>query len=207
MATLYHYLDCPYCFRVRAFLAEREVRYTSAVIDRGNPPPELVSLNPLGRLPIWTTDEGRPVFGSTTIVQFVDATAEGEPLLPTDPLPRARVLMAEEMVTEGLLQPLIRLDRDIGGKPATEWDMTVYRTETARIRRTLQIFEQILNGRQWLVGDRLTPADLALAQPLTILERFGMDLQGLPGLTDLAARLEKRSSVLAARKTPVPQPA
>lgn len=198
MATLYHYLDCPYCFRVRAYLAERELPYTSSVFERGAPPPELLALNPLGHLPIWVTDTGRPVFGSNTIVAFLEATA-GQALLPVDPLQRARCAMAEELITEGLLQPLIRLDREMAGREAGDWSLDVWRTETSRVRRTLQVFEALLGGRPWLVGDAMTAADLALVQPLTILERYGLDLQGLPGLADLAERLARRPAVVLAR--------
>lgn len=202
MPTLYHYHDCPYCFRVRAFLAEREVAYTSHWVDRAAPPPELLSLNPLGKLPIWVTDKGRPIFGSRTIMRFVDQLAAGTPLLPADPLQQARVAMAEDLVDEALLPALIRLDRTIAGKPTDQWDMQAYRSDTAKVRQLLDVFEQLLGGRDWLVGEQLTPADLALAQPLTILERFGLDLSQQPGLTALAARLDKRTAILAARKAP-----
>ncbi len=203
MATLYHYLDCPYCFKTRAYLEERSIPWTSMLVDRAHPPAELPSLNPLGRLPVWLTDEGKPIFGSNTIIGFLEATRPQGGLLPSEPLQRARCWMADEMADKGLLEPLMALDREHRdhGNPAS-WDLQVYRRDTARIRRQLQVFEQILGGRQWLVGDGLTVADLALALPLTILERFGLDLAGLTGLQDLAARLEKRPSILAARKNP-----
>ncbi|MBM4345800.1 MAG: glutathione S-transferase family protein [Deltaproteobacteria bacterium] len=200
MATLFHFADCPFCFRVRAFLAEREVDYASNLCDREAPPPELHALTPLGKLPVWVTDKGRPIFGSRTITRFVDALAPGPALMPADPLQAARVAMAEDLVDEALLPALIRLDREIAGKTSDQWNLKAYRAETAVIGKMLDLFEQLLGGRPWLVGDGLTPADLALAQPLTILERYGLDLSGQPGLADLAERLAKRSSVLAARR-------
>lgn len=206
MPTLFHYHDCPFCFRVRAFLGEREVAYASNLVDRDAPPPELLSLNPLGKLPIWVTDKGRPIFGSRTIIRFVDQLAIGTPLLPADPLQQARVAMAEDLVDEALLPALIRLDREIAGKTPDQWNMQAYRADVAKVRQTLDIFEQLLGGRDWLVGDALSPADLALAQPLTILERFGLDLADLPGLAALAERLSKRTSIIAARKPPSTHP-
>lgn len=206
MATLFHFHDCPYCFRTRAFLAEREVPYASNLCDRSAPPPELMTLNPLGKLPVWVTDKGRPIFNSRTIVRFVDGLAPGQPLLPSDPLQLARVAMTEDLVDEALLPALIRLDSGTSGKPVEAWDMRAYRADTAIVTKMLTIFEQLLGGRQWLVGDALTPADLALAQPLTIVERFGLDLAPFAGLADLADRLSKRTSVLSARKLPAPPP-
>ena len=199
LATLYHFLDCPFCFRVRAYLAEREIAFQSALVDRGAPPPELYGLNPLGKLPVWVTDGGKPLFGSSTIMAFLDATQAGPPLLPADPLARARCAMAEELVNEGLLAPLLRLERELGGRPPETWDLELYRAERRKLESMLQVFEQILGGRPWLVGDSLTIADLALAVPLTIIERFGLDLGSLPGLADLAERLGKRPCILAAR--------
>jgi len=208
LATLYHFIDCPFCYRVRAYLAERDLPFTSASVERDAPPPELYGLHPLGKLPVWVTDAGKPIFGSSTIMAYLEATEPGARLLPADPLARARCAMAEELVTEGLLQPLMRLERELGGRSAPAWDIDLYRTETRKVRSMLQVFEQILGGRRWLVGDSLTTADLALALPLTIIERFGLDLEGLPGLIDLAERLGKRPSVVAARTAqPARQPA
>ncbi len=207
MATLFHYHDCPYCFRTRAFLIEREVPYASNLCDRNAPPPELVALNPLGKLPIWVTDKGRPIFGSRTIVRFIDSLAPGQAMLPSDPMQLARVAMAEDLVDEALLPALVRLDRDTTGKPVEAWDMRAYRSDCAIVNKMLSIFEQLLGGRPWLVGEALSPADLALAQPLTIVERFGLDLVPFAGLADLADRLSKRTSVLSARKLPAPPPA
>lgn len=204
MPTLYHYHDCPFCFRVRAFLAEREVPYASNLVERGHPPPELYSLTPLGKLPVWVTDKGRPIFGSRTIIRFVDQLAQGPQLIPHDPLAQARVSMAEDLVDEALLPPMLRLDREIAGKQATDWNLEVYRTEAAKIKQMLSVFEQLLGGREWLVGEAISPADFAVALPLTIVERFGLDLAPYPGLTGLAERLNKRTSILAARKAPAP---
>ncbi|MSP91300.1 MAG: glutathione S-transferase family protein [Myxococcales bacterium] len=111
--------------------------------------------------------------------------------------------MAEEIATQGLLEPLLRLDGNVGGRASADWDVDRWRRDTLRIRQVLSVCEQLLGGRLWLVGDALSYADLCLAQPLTILERFGLDLHGLPGLQDLAERLSKRPSILSARKSSV----
>ena len=201
MGTLYHYRDCPYCFKVKVYLHERGLTFNHALVTRGAPPPELSAINPLRRLPVWVTDEGKPVFGSNTIIEFLEGT-EGAALLPEDPLHRARCWMAEELARDGLLEPLLAMDRVMGGKDPTEWDMDVYGKKTRRIRRMLDVFEALLGGRQWLVGEDFSVADISVTLPLTILERYGLDLTGHPGLADLRGRLDKRYSVVEARKDP-----
>ena len=201
MATLFHYMDCPHCFKVRAYLSEREIGYDHAVIERGSPPPELSALNPLRRLPVWVTDDNKPVFGSNTIIDYLELV-EPEGLLPADPLQRARCWMADEMARDGLLEPLIAIDRSMAGREPGDWDIKVYSQKVRRVQRTLDVFEALLGGREWLVGADLTIADLAVALPLTILERYGVDLDARPGLKALRDRLNSRFSVVEARKPP-----
>ncbi len=198
MPSLYHFQDCPFCLRVRIYLAERALPYTSVRCDRAALPPELPALHPLGRLPVWLDDAGRPIFGALTIIGYLAATVPGDTLWPTTPLAQARLQMAEELVTTGLLQPMMRLS-ELQAPPPELWDIAAQKREMAVVRRTLAAFADILGERPWLLGDRLTVADLLLAQPLTILERFGLDLTSAPGLQDLAQRLAQRPSVVAAR--------
>ncbi len=207
MATLYHFMDCPHCFKVRLYLAERGIKWHAATVARGHLPPELPALNPLRRLPVWVTEDNRPVFGANTIIDFLEQSEAGPGLLPDDPLRRARCWMADEMAVDGLLEPLIALDRDMDGAEPDAWNMKLYQKKTARIRRILTVFEQLLGNRQWLVGDEMTLADLSIALPLTILERFGLDLAALPGLQNLAERLVDLPSVVEARKPPASQAA
>ena len=199
MPSLYHFMDCPYCFRVRLYAAERSLRYESIVIDRGHLPPELSSLNPLRRLPLWITDEQKPIFGSNTIIDFLEQSDPDDGLVPADPLARARCWMADELARDGLLEPLIAIDRDQSGKDPERWDMRLYRQKSARIRTTLQVFEQLLGGRQWLIGDELTLADLSIALPLSIIERFGIDMEDVPGVAALGKRLSERDAMRLAR--------
>ncbi len=201
MATLYQYYDCPYCLRVRAYLAERELAHVANWVVRDLPPPELLSLNPLGTLPIYVTDAGKPIFGSLTIVEFIEGSL-GPALIPADPLQKARVAMAEQICNAALLEPLLKLDRAMSGRDPDQWDLQVVRQEGHRVQRALAVFAALLGQRQWLVGDSLTYADLCLAQPLSILERYGIDLQAHAGLKDLAERLWRRPSLVSARKSP-----
>lgn len=201
MSSLYYFSDCPYCFRLRVFLAERDVGYTSILCERQNLPPELPGYAPLRKLPVWLTQSGKPLFGSRTIAAYVDQLAPGEPLFPSDPLQRARVDMALDLIDEGLLAALLRLDRLTRGQEPGQWDLAAYDREVREVRQWLDVFGQLLGDRKWLIGDRMTPADLALIQPLAILERYGLDLSHQPALAHLLARLDRRPAVQLARRS------
>jgi glutathione S-transferase len=206
MTALYHWSDCPYCFKVRFALAEAGVGHESILVDRAAPPPELAALAPLGRLPVWIGADRKPVFGSNTIIDYIAGVQRAQlgpaafALLPSDPLARARCWMADELADVGLLQPLLALDalRRESDDPAA-WDMQVYRRHARRAQRTLDVLAALLGQRDWLVGDTLTYADVAVALPLTILERFGLDLAPHPALAALAERLASRPCYKTAR--------
>jgi glutathione S-transferase len=204
MPVLYHFHDCPYCFKVRLYCHERGVEFTSALCERGALPPELPSLAPLGQLPVWVTDEGKPVFGSRTIIDFLNHLDPGD-LLPADPIARARCWMADDVADEGLLQPLLELDRMTRGKEPGQWDLKRWKVLMGRSRRTLDILEALLGGREWLIGGKLSYADIAVALPISVVERYGLDLSAHPGLASLSERIERRPATLAARKAPSTQ--
>ena len=204
MPTLYHFHDCPYCYKVRLYAHERNIAFTSALCQRDALPPELPSLTPLMTLPVWVLDNGKPIFGSNTIVQYLEATEGGDALFPADPMQRARCLMADEIADAGLLQPLLEVDRMTRGKEPGDWDLPRWRTLMAKARRGLDVLEAILGGRDWLLGDKLSYADIAIALPISVVERYGLDLSQHPGLKSLSERIERRPSSLAARKTAAP---
>lgn len=205
MPTLYHFHDCPYCFKIRLYAHERGLAFASARCDRGALPPELPALAPLLRLPVWVNDEGKPIFGSTTIVDYLEGTIPDHRLLPEDPLRRARCWMADEIADVGLLQPLLEVAALTRGKEPGDWDMRRWQALMAKARKGLDILEAVLGGREWLVGETLTYADLAVALPLSVVERYGLDLASHPGLRSLSERVERRPATLAARKE-VPSP-
>lgn len=201
MPVLYHYHDCPYCFKVRLYLHERGIEFGSALCTRGAPPPELPALAPLGQLPVWVTDEGKPIFGSRTIVDYLERTDPGE-LFPEDPIGRARCWMADDLADEGLLQPLIEVDRMTRGKEPGDWDLPRWKSLMGRARRTLDVLESLLGGREWLIGGALSYADIAVALPISVVERYGLDLSGHPGLRSLSERIERRPATQEARRAP-----
>src|SRR4051794_36964495 len=79
---------CPFVHRVATLLLEKGEPFTRRYIDLRNKPDWFLALSPRGRVPVLVVD-GRPLFESAAIMEFVDETV-GAPLLPADPFERAR---------------------------------------------------------------------------------------------------------------------
>ena len=92
---------CPYCARVRLALAEKELDYETVEVDLADRPPWLLELNPpSGRVPVL--DDGFTLPESEVIMAFLEERYPGRPLLPADPLERARARLLVHRFDESL---------------------------------------------------------------------------------------------------------
>jgi RNA polymerase-associated protein len=85
---LYDAPRCPYCARARIALAEKGLSYERVEIDLTNRPDWLYGLNPTGRVPVL--DDGFVLPESTCVMEYLDERYPDPPLLPADPVERAR---------------------------------------------------------------------------------------------------------------------
>ena len=86
----------PFVRKVMAFaheagLASRiETVKTLVMMTQANR--ELMRLNPLGKIPTLITDDGRALFDSYVICEYLDGLNSGEKLIPRSPEPRLQAL-------------------------------------------------------------------------------------------------------------------
>ena len=79
---------CPYCARVRIALAEKQLEFETVEIDLSDRPAWVYELNTTGRVPIL--DDGFALPESEVIMAYLDERYPQSPLLPADPVARAR---------------------------------------------------------------------------------------------------------------------
>lgn len=84
---------CPYVQRSQVMLHEKGVEFDVEHIDLSNKPDWFVELSPTGKVPTLevTRDDGGTVvlFESLVINEYLEETAGGIPMLPSDPLDKA----------------------------------------------------------------------------------------------------------------------
>ncbi len=74
--------------RVRLCLAEKGLTFESRLVDltkMEQHSPEYLKLNPLGVIPLLVLDDGRSLFESGTICEYLDETYPDPPLMPRTP--------------------------------------------------------------------------------------------------------------------------
>lgn len=146
--------------------------------------PGFVEKFPTGQVPAVEFEDGRRLTQSNAIIRYL---ARGSRLLPEDGFAQAQVdewLFWEQYEHEPTIA-VCRFHLRYLGKAKSDLDPArVARGETA-----LDRMEAHLSDRDWLVGDGLTVADIALNGYTQFADEGGFDLSGRPNIRAWLARV------------------
>jgi glutathione S-transferase len=166
--------------------------------------PEMLAVHPWGRMPGLQLGE-RKLYETSAILHYVDAAYPGPALMPADPFDRAHAeqwisafnaYLDRAFVRDYLLPNIFPSGPD--GKP----DRAKIEAALPAMRKGLSILEQGYDGRDYLVGERPTLADILLAPAIAYLGRFpeGADmLAACPNVRRAQAAMAARPSFAATR--------
>ena len=182
---LHNYFRSSASFRVRIALELKGLPYDYVPVHlvKGEHKSEVYSaISPSQLVPTLVTDEGERLGQSLAIVEYLDETHPAPPLLPRDPLARARVralaqLVACEIHPLNNLRVLKYLVREL--KVEEEAKNTWYRHW---VREGLLAFERELSqlpAGRYCFGDTPTLADCCLVPQIFNGRRFNADFSGL----------------------------
>ena len=170
------------CYKVRLLLAHLGIPYEQRaldVVDRSNRAEVLGGLNPALRVPTLVLDDGRPLAESGAILWYL---GEGTRFVPEDPFERAQVLqwMFFEQYDHEPAIAVARFWLAYSGSPDEFADRLPERQAVGR--RALAAMERHLDGRQFLVGEGITLADIALYAYTHVAHEGGLDLEPNPAV-------------------------
>jgi glutathione S-transferase len=130
---------------------------------------EYASINPLRETPVLELEDGSRIAQSSAILWYL---AEGTPFLPSDVFGRACVVQwlafEQERVMGGLGGPRFRALTGRSFDPA--------RLDTGR--EALQVLDDHLSARPWVVGSSVSIADLGLFPYVSRSPDAGVELPG-----------------------------
>jgi len=144
-----------------------------------------LAMNPEGQVPLVELGDGRYLRQSDAILLHL---GRGSALVPDDPWLLAQVyqwLFWEQYSHEANVA-VCRFQRLYLGRSDAELD-------PVRVRKgneALDLMEQHLAARDWLVGEGLTVADIALVAYTRLADEGGFNLGGRPRVRQWIARVE-----------------
>eukprot|EP00026_Physarum_polycephalum_P014861 Phypoly_transcript_15423.p1 GENE.Phypoly_transcript_15423~~Phypoly_transcript_15423.p1 ORF type:complete len:262 (+),score=51.32 Phypoly_transcript_15423:63-848(+) len=162
---------CPYVQRVVAFLIHANVAFTYKNVDLKNKPDWFLEKSPLGKVPVLRFPDGRFIFESAIINEFIDdLLPQDKRLSPSDPFTRSH--------NRAWLEFVGSIFTDFFGSlgKTTKED---FEAALAPIHKKLQLLEKELKG-PYFNGEKIALIDIAIA-PLFIRLyladiTFGLDL-------------------------------
>jgi maleylpyruvate isomerase len=149
----------------------------------GQRAPDYLRLNPQGLVPALETDDGAVLTQSLAICEWLEETHPEPPLLPGDPLERARI-RAFALAIACDIHPVqnLKVLARLRALPLPETEVTGWACWI--VQEGLEACEALLTGRAgpFCFGAAPTLADVCLVPQLGNARRFGVDLARFPRL-------------------------
>ena len=146
---------------------------------------EFMALNPAGQVPLAVLPDGRPLAQSNAIIFHL---AEGSDLIPGDAFDRAKMLewMFWEQYSHEPYIAVARFQMRYLGNPVESLEPRLVERGAAALAR----LETQLQQSPFLVGDKLTLADVALVAYTRVAHEGGFDLSFYPAVEAWVGRVE-----------------
>ncbi|HTZ77999.1 MAG TPA: glutathione S-transferase family protein, partial [Stellaceae bacterium] len=185
-------LDSPFVRRVAVTLQHYELPFTREVLSTFGDFDRMLETNPLGKVPALRLDDGSVLVDSSVILDHLDGM-----------VPEKEALMSRAGAARLAVQRVVAVALGLAEKSVEYRGETVRRPPEKRVPELVQRIErQIASAlawlearaeREWLVGSRMTQADVTAAIAVTFLRHKNPELIPAgrhPRLEALAARLE-----------------
>lgn len=175
----------PYVRKVLAFAGEKGIELELVPVGIGDPNPDFRAASPFGKMPAFT-DGDFGISDSTAIIAYLDAIRPDPNLIPTEARARARCVWWEEFADTivmdcGRRMFFNRVVAPMFLKRAGDLE-AADQAEREMLPPLLDYLEgEVPDAGGFLIEDRITLADLAVASPLANVTRhLAIDISGHP---------------------------
>jgi glutathione S-transferase len=194
--VLYHDVPSSNSDRVKIALAEKGLDWTGVRVrlaTREQKQPEFLKLNPYGKIPVIVED-GKVLFESCIINEYLDEKYPSPPLMPKDPYWRGRGRVLVDYALNYAHAPYWDLRAEMR-KPAPERNEKLAAKKRQSLRELLEYLERALGDQDFFLGD-FSLTDIAILPRLLRAESYGaLPAPSLPQLNAWLQRMKARPSV------------
>ncbi len=177
---------CPFSHMVRIVLAEKGINYESISVDPNNTPEDLKDLNPYNEVPTLV-DRDLVLYEHLVIMEYLDERFPHPPLMPVDPVARARNRLMVQRIERDWYSLYNKLEQ--GDK-----DSEKLRQE---LRDSLVTISPIFEQKPFFMSEELSLIDCVMAPLLWRLPQVGVELPpSAKALVEYAARLFERDAFM-----------
>jgi len=176
---------CPYCHLARIVLAEKDITFESIEVDVDSLPEDLSELNPYNTVPTLI-DRDLVLYDSRVIVEYLDERFPHPPLMPVDPVSRAKTRLALHRVEKDWY-PLMH---DILNKG----EKTVAKSRKM-LRESIVSSNELFKVLPFFLSEEYSLVDATIAPLLWRLPVLGIELPAeAKAVNDYAQRIFNREA-------------
>ena len=194
--TLYHDTPSSNSDRVKIALAEKGLSWEGVRVRLANKEQkklDFLRLNPYGKIPVLVED-GKVLFESCIINEYLDEKYPNPPLMPKDPYLRGRGRVLVDYALNFAHEPYWALRGEMF-KPEAARDTTIVEEKRRILTDLLLYLEAALDEQDFFLGD-LSLTDIAILPRLLRMEAYGaLPSPSLPRLGAWLKRMKERPSV------------
>jgi glutathione S-transferase len=186
----------PYARKARVAIEEKGIPYEYIITRASDPGSEVPKFNPLGKVPVLVCDDGKAIYDSPVIVEYVDGLGDAPKLIPVAFADRIQVRRWEAL-GDGIADAAVNIVHDERLSEAKRQGSEYYAKQKKKIDAGLATMEKDLGSRQFCHGDSFTLADIACGIALGYLDQALPRVEwrkSYPSLRAHAVRLAQRSS-------------
>jgi glutathione S-transferase len=160
-------LTSPYVRKVRVLALEKKIELDFVLEDVWENASTIATQNPLGKIPVLLVN-GDCLFDSRVIVQYLDALAPTQKLIPEANRERAAVRTLEAL-GDGTCDAAITMMLERRFHPEGVSQVWIDR-HAVKVDRALSFMSQALGNNQFMTGEAFSLADIACGVALGYLE-------------------------------------
>lgn len=189
----------PFVRKVLAYGAEKGIELEHKPLGLGSDDPDFLESSPFRKIPGFR-DGDFAISDSSAIIHYLEAKYPEPALIPAEPRERARTIWFDEFADTILCACGAKMffNRIVAPRfLGREGDLDLAdKAEKEELPPILDYLEQTIPASGWLVGDRLTLADIAVATAFANFRHLGMtvDTGRYPQVAEFAGRMLARPS-------------
>jgi glutathione S-transferase len=158
--------------------------------------PEHLEVNPAGTMPVIKDDDF--VLTESMAIMFYLVKKYGGDLGPQDLQEDAEMLRWTLWSVTGIDRNVVAIINNSGVDEDHPLNEAGFKEACDAIVKPLQSFDRELGSREYLVGDRLTVADINVAFPLSFLLLLNFDFSAFPNVERFMHSITGRTSFVSA---------
>ena len=185
--TLYSDPNCAQSHRVRIVLGEKDLVFNVVNVNNTDSNEDLIALNPNNTTPTFV-DRNLVLYESRVIMEYLDERFPHPPLMPVDPVIRAKTRMVLHYIEKDLYGLLDDL-KSSGEKKSS--------AAKVKLEENLMFSLNFLQGSKFFLSDDFSIIDCSIAPILWRLPEYGIELpKSGKAILQYADRIFERSSFI-----------